>query len=390
MAGTRHPFGGGVAEWVMSVGTGNVAVLQSGAVLTFWNSQTGGTQYTDLAGAVDGTGPISAVTSSDGTNGQRLGQVPLFFGPPDITYMWMAADGGPRVAIGSRDSADLVGAIAAQFAQHVAASNPHGTALATLVDVNVSATPANGSVLGYDAASSKWVANSSSGLNPASFVKTAGGSTVATAEGDTTTVGQEWRAPSGNRDTAANLMQALWNAGTASVPSWVMGGYFNGYGEFRARATRDTGVSMRVERRSAGQSGDLEQWVTETGSPLAWVSSKGLIRAANMGRSVMFTSPSGALAAGTGLFVWKNLTGADLILRAVALHLGTAGTTTTIVDVNDNGTTLYATGKPQLTSGQTDVTLATSFVIVAGHTLTVDVDSAGTSAANLTVQLDLY
>lgn len=107
------------------------------------------------------------------------------------------------------------------------------------------------------------------------------------------------------------------------------------------------------------------------------------------GRSVTFAR-AGALATGAGKFYWTNLTGVDLTLRALSFYLETAGSSSSVFDVNVNGTTLYATGKPTLISGAHSLILSTSFTVPAGARLSMDVDSAGAGAADFTGQADLW
>jgi hypothetical protein len=367
----------------------DVPILQGGASLTFWNAKDGGLQHTDLSLDAAGETPLTGLLSSDGTGGYRKGQVPSFFGPPDVTYMWMSADGGERVLIVAVDTADIAGAIAQQFSNHLSQSNGHNTTMGDLSDVDFPATIPPGSVPVWNDTEQKWEAATATGLNPNSFVKTAGGSVVRIPDGDTTTVGQEVRAPAGSRVGAANTFQGAWNSGSNAVPVWALGFYLNGYAEGRARATADDRVAFRVERRTAGATGDLFQAVNESGNPLAWINSKGHIRAANLGRSVTFTAV-GALSTGVGKFVWFNDTGADLILRSLRFWLDTVGSTPSVFDVNRDGVTLYASGKPTLAASAQTLLVAASFTVAAGQRLSVDVDSAGTGAQNLTAQLELY
>lgn len=387
----RHPFGAGVGDWVFDQDSSNRPVLQAGAVLTFWNQRSGGSQYTNLALDQAGTTIVSQILSSDGTGGYRIGQVPLFYGPPDVTYMWASANGGERVAVGSIDSADLAGAVATQFAQHASAQNPHNTTMRTLTDVNFPASIPNGAIPVWDTATSRWLANSATGLNPASFVKTAGGSTIRIPDGDTTTIGMEMRIPAGNRAAAVNTFQTYWNSGTDAVPAWVPVFELNEYGEIRCQASSSGRVPLRIKQRDGTQTADLAQFTTNGNVPLAWITANGSVRGPNLGRSQMFTK-SGTVTAGAGLFVWFNLTGVPLILRALSFWCNVAPTGAPMVfDVNLDGATLYPSTKPTLPAGQQGVQLSAALNIPAGGRLSVDVDSVGTGGGtDLTAQLDLY
>jgi hypothetical protein len=102
----RHMFGGGIADWVFDEDAENRPVLQGGAVLTFWNAQSGGSQYTDLALDVDGNTPATEITSSLGGAELRVGQIPVFYGPDGVTRMWASADGGERGLMVAADLGD--------------------------------------------------------------------------------------------------------------------------------------------------------------------------------------------------------------------------------------------------------------------------------------------
>lgn len=387
---TRYPFGGGIADYVIDADPETLAaILQPGASITAWNAREGGTQYLNLALDPAGATLVTGVTTSDGTDGYSPGMIPIFYGPEDVTQMWISADGGPRVSLATLNSATLAGEVATRLEQHLVATNPHQTTMGALADVDFPTPLPAGAYPVWNTTTERWEISTAGGLNPNAFVSVTGGSVVRVAEGNSTVVAQEWRGPAGNRDTAPNLLQTAWNSGTAGAPTWALGAYVNPYAELRARATRDNGVAFRIERRSSGAGGDLLQVVSESGAVLAFINSKGQIRAANLGRSVPFTA-AGALTANPGRFTWTNDTGTDLVLRSIRFRLNTAGSSTSVFDVNDNGVTLYPTTKPQLAAGVQTVLLATAFTVVAGHYISVDVDAAGTGAQDLTCQLELW
>lgn len=387
--GIRHQFGGGIADYAVTTDSTLVATFAPGSSITAWNARNGGTQYLNLAADPAGVVLITGVTTSDGSDGNRPGYIPIFYGPEDVTTLYLSADGGPRVQVGTLDAADMAGAASTALAQHVTAVNPHGTTMGALADVNFPTPIPTGAYPVWNQTTQEWEVSTAGGLNPNSFVSVSGGSVVRVAEGNTTLIGQEWRGPAGNRDTAPNLAQFSWNSGSAAVPAWALGAYVSAYAELRARPTRDAGVAFRVERRSSGQTGDLFQVVNESGVVLAFINAKGQIRSANLGRTVSFTA-TGALTANPGKFYWYNDTGTDLVLRSVRFTLDTAGTATSTFDVNVNAVTLYPSVKPQLASGAKTVQTSTAFTVAAGQYITVDVDAAGASAANLTCQLELW
>ncbi|WP_255951538.1 SGNH/GDSL hydrolase family protein [Streptomyces odontomachi] len=100
----RHRFGG-VADYVISLGTDNAATLQPGASVTCWNLPVGGTQYTDLTQSDGATAIEGGILTADST-----GAVPEFYGPDGIRSLYLDAnDGsGPRRATAAMDlDADL-------------------------------------------------------------------------------------------------------------------------------------------------------------------------------------------------------------------------------------------------------------------------------------------
>lgn len=107
----RYGFGGGIADWSFTAvdavdGNDDIAQLTGGVVIEFYNSETGGTQYTDL---LDESGnPVTSVTSADGTGSRSIGQIPPFSGPDGVTTMWASAGGGPRALMVTTDAADAV------------------------------------------------------------------------------------------------------------------------------------------------------------------------------------------------------------------------------------------------------------------------------------------
>lgn len=387
--GTRHPFGGGIADWAFITAGNGAVTATAGVAITAWSAQQGGTQYTGLSLDQAGLTPVTGVITSDGTDGYGLGEIPVFYGPEDVFVLYLSGDGGPRVAVGSIDTAALAGSTTLQLQQHITAVNPHGTGFGDLSDVAFPGTIPAGSIPVWNDTTQEWEVSTATGLNPNSFVAVAGGSIVRVAEGNTALVAQEWRGPSGNRDTAPNLTQWAWNNGTAGAPTWALGAYVNPYGELRGRSTRDTGVPFRIERRASGSTGDLWQVVTETGAVLAWVNSKGQMRAPNLGRSILF-SAAGAVTANPGKFSWWNDTGTDLVMRGYRFTLNTPGTTASTYDINLNGTTLYPTGKPTMAINATTVQAAASFTIPAGQRITIDVDVAGASSADLSAQIEVW
>lgn len=83
----RYRFGRGIADYVVQPTDGLWGIAPN-VTVTFWDSQTEGTQYTDLLDA--GSTPITEITTD------ANGAVPTFFGPDGVTGMWAEAGGGAR------------------------------------------------------------------------------------------------------------------------------------------------------------------------------------------------------------------------------------------------------------------------------------------------------
>lgn len=81
----RYWFGADIAAFVITADPDTHAVTVSpGSVVTFWDSQTGGTQINDLLDTLNS--PVGSVTA-DATGG-----IPIVQGPDGIGVMWAQAD----------------------------------------------------------------------------------------------------------------------------------------------------------------------------------------------------------------------------------------------------------------------------------------------------------
>lgn len=111
---TRYWFGASLTDWTMAsqdgVGGFNDMVQVVGAVaVTFWNAETGGTQYTDL---LSSTGvAVTSVTSSDGSDGRAQGTIPPFQGPDGVRELWAQAGSGPRALMQARLASELAAVV---------------------------------------------------------------------------------------------------------------------------------------------------------------------------------------------------------------------------------------------------------------------------------------
>ncbi|MEV2239534.1 hypothetical protein [Micromonospora sp. NPDC049891] len=104
-------------------------------------------------------------------------------------------------------------------------------------------------------------------------------------------------------------------------------------------------------------------------------------------------SLSGTVTVGTGVHRLYNDTTVVLRVAGVRASVGTPSSSgSVVVDVNRNGTTIFPTqaNRPAIASGSSTSgknTLAEVTELGVNDYLTVDVDSAGTGAANLVVQI---
>lgn len=86
---TRYDYGGTSNDVLIGTAPDGSLRYTSG-MLTFWNAETGGDQYTDLVLASVGTAAIPVAAD---------GQVPRFQGPDGVTRMWADGGGNSRVLL---------------------------------------------------------------------------------------------------------------------------------------------------------------------------------------------------------------------------------------------------------------------------------------------------
>lgn len=130
--------------------------------------------------------------------------------------------------------------------------------------------------------------------------------------------------------------------------------------------------------------GSTGQVATVASGTLAWQ---------NPGNHVTF-SKSGNLSTGTGTLRWYNDLGRAVTIFAVRASVGTApATQSIIIDVNENGTTMYTTqgNRPTIaaSSNTTDATLPDDTSLADNNYITIDIDQvgSGTVGADLTVTI---
>lgn len=89
----RYRFGAGLSDFVVQPTDGVWGVVP-GVAVTFWDSPTGGTWYTDLLNA-NGAATTQVTTDAHGA-------IPEFQGPDGVTGMWADAGGTTRSWIAAR------------------------------------------------------------------------------------------------------------------------------------------------------------------------------------------------------------------------------------------------------------------------------------------------
>lgn len=387
----RMMFGAGIADWTMSSdGESGAVEVAPNTVVTFWDSQVGGSQFTDLTDLSGNA--VNAVTSDSS------GQIPGLFGPDNVYQMWASAAGGPRAVMTAVNIGTYLGPMRTQLEAHITSTNPnpHGTTLASLTDVSGMEAKQTGQVLAVD----------TDGRIKPTTVAGVGGS-VTLAEDQVVTGKKTFDNSSSNTtrlvvnaagSQTVDVFQA-WSSTTAG-----QGGVrtktasFNAKGEARFAPAKSDSVAVQVTGQS-GQTANVFEQTNSAGTVLARMEPNGAWRAPNLGRSVPFAK-AGSLtgAAGPGTFPWYNDTGVPLTVRSVRASVGTAPAgAAVLVDVNLNGTTIFSTqaNRPTIAAGSKTSGKATGFstsVIPDGGAITVDIDQVGTTAAgsDLVVQIELY
>ncbi len=333
----RHAFGGDLAAWVFTVGPSNVATLAPNIAITFWNAQTGGSQYTDLATAVDGSGPISQVTSGDGSGAAPAGAIPVFYGPPDVLTMWASAAGQARKLIVAHSlAAAAASLVVPQVWTALQAFGPIGNANIGRVEL--------------------------------------------------------YAEPTGQ---VADLLTAYSGTDTGQSGQRQRTTYLNEKGELRCIAAKSNSVALRFKGQP-GQTANVMEQTDTSNNTISWCAADGSWRAPNLGHIFTWFT-SGNVAVGTGKHRIYNDTGVTLTIRAVRATVNTAPTGAAIrVDVNRNGTTIFTTqgNRPNIaiSSFTSKVTNMDVVTLADGEYLTVDIDQVGSSVvgADLVVQVLAY
>jgi lysophospholipase L1-like esterase len=123
----RAEFGGGASDFTFSRTTGGLVRLGA-ATLTMWDSEFGGTQYTDLV--INGSPASSVAVASDG-------QVPSFHGPDGVYEMWADAGGGRVQMEAAADMVASAAAIAVQARDEAVQAKVAAEGVGAIVDTQI-------------------------------------------------------------------------------------------------------------------------------------------------------------------------------------------------------------------------------------------------------------
>lgn len=391
----RLTFGGGLADWTMTI-DGTSSVFATGNVnVTFWDSRTGGNRYLDLQ---DTSGSaVTSVTSSTGADGQAIGQIPNFLGPDGVFELWAQAGSGPRALMTAINLGSYLGPMRSQLDAHLSPGvvNPHLTTLTSLIDVSGASAGTAGQLLGTDG-SGGWAPVTVAGVG--GTVNITGNQTVAGTKtlSEPATPGTSRLIVNAAEGQTADLLQAFSSTAAGQGGVRIKTVALSPTGELRATAAKSDTVPIRVTGQPS-QTANLFEQVNSAGTTLARMQPDGAWRAPNLGRSIMF-GKAGTLTAGAILTTWTNDTGVGLSIRSVRAVVRTAPTGASIlVDVNINGVTIYTTqaNRPAILASTTNSGKNAGFslsTIPDGQTLTVDLDQIGSTiaGADITVQIEVW
>jgi hypothetical protein len=391
----RLTFGGGIADWTMTIDGTNSVFTSGNIVVTFWDSRTGGNRYTDLQ---DTSGSaVTSVTSSTGADGQSIGQIPNFLGPDGVFELWAQAGSGPRALMTAINLGSYLGPVRSQLDAHLSPGvvNPHLTTLSSLVDVNGASAGTVGQLLGTDG-TGLWAPVTVVGVG--GTVNVTGNQTVAGTKtlSEPATPGASRLVVNAAEGQTADLLQAYSSTAAGQGGVRIKTVALSPTGELRATAAKSDTVPVRVTGQPS-QTANLFEQLNSAGTTLSRMQADGSWRAPNLGRSIMFQK-AGTLTAGAILTTWTNDTGVSLSIRSVRAVVRTAPTgASVLVDVNINGTTIYTTqaNRPTVLAAGTNSGKSTGFslsTIPDGAALTVDIDQIGSTVAgaDLTVQVDVW
>jgi hypothetical protein len=133
----RMRFGGGPEDVFLFADEEGDMHAGGGFNVLFYDGPTvGATAITDLLNASGGA--ITYITTSDGTDGHAVGQIPPFFGPDGVFEMWMSIDGGPRQVISCNNVGSYYSSVKTQVDALLNSGNPNPTnmTLSSLIGID--------------------------------------------------------------------------------------------------------------------------------------------------------------------------------------------------------------------------------------------------------------
>jgi hypothetical protein len=386
---TRLVFGGGIADWAFGADDNNRAEIIGGAVIKFYDAETGGNRHTDLQ-EISGVATDQVVTSNGG-DGRALGQIPPFFGPDNVFELWASANDGPRVLMTAVNIGSFLGPVRDQLTAHLNPSNrnPHQSRLVDQADTDgesLANAPAGSTIV--KSASGLWVAGAAA--------TGGGGGGGASLTADQTFTGTQTFNTSEVNKTRI-VVQAHTTGQVADVfTAWSgtdtgQGGqrqrtfYLNEKGELRAIAARSNSVAFRLKGQP-GQTANIME-VTDTGNVAkAWFGPNYGVYAPNSGFALQWVD-EGDVAAGAGTFGWVNDLDVDVSIRSFRASLVTPYASGSLVlnprVVTSTGvsTDLFAVAnRPTIAATSKTTGKLTNFaaaLVPIGATVLVDVVSVG-------------
>lgn len=386
---TRLVYGGGIADWSFGADDSNRALLVGGAVLKFYDAETGGNALSDLQD-LNGIA-ISQVTTSTGADGRSIGQIPPFYGPDSTFEMWASANAGPRVLMTAVNIGSFLGPVRDQLNAHLnpANRNPHATRLADLADANgdsIAAAPTGSTIL--KDASGLWVAGAAAtgggGAGGASLIADqtfTGAQTFDTGEVNKVRMTVKAKA----LGQVANVFEAYSGTDTGQGGAVQKTTYLNEKGELRVIAAKSSSVGVRIKGQP-GQTANIME-VTDTGNVAkAWYGPNYGHYAPNGGFALTWVD-EGDVAVSSGTFGWFNDLDVDVSIRSFRASLvtpyasGTLVLNPRVVTPTNVSTDVFASAsRPTIaaaakTTGK--LTNMTSAVVAAGSLLVVDVITIG-------------
>jgi hypothetical protein len=133
----RMRFGGGPQDVYLFADSEGDMHAGGAFNAVFYDGPTGGAaSLTDL---LDSNGnPITYVTTSDGTDGRAVGQIPVFYGPDGVFEMWLSINSQPRQVISSNNVGSYYAPTKTQVDSLLNSGNPNPTnvTLASLIGID--------------------------------------------------------------------------------------------------------------------------------------------------------------------------------------------------------------------------------------------------------------